>query len=159
MSQHVYILRGIPGAGKSTWAKKEHDARVFSADDFFTDSARKYIFVPDGIQRAHDDCLHRFLKDVQRVWGAYGRVSDTLVVDNTNCTLLEVVPYLRIALACDAQVTVVDFEGYHVTAAARNVHGVPPTVVKRMADTLAAERTDKLPPYLLERIHRIVVQT
>ena len=55
----LYIVRGLPGSGKTTLAKRLAGEHVFSADDWFTDEDGVYNFIPNDINKAHQDCLQR----------------------------------------------------------------------------------------------------
>lgn len=53
----VTILRGLPGAGKSTWTQSHcPGAVVISADDFFVGRDGLYRFNPGRIFAAHAAC-------------------------------------------------------------------------------------------------------
>lgn len=78
----VIILCGVSGSGKSTIAKEIGSGYVVSADDFFMASG-EYKFDPTMLPAAHGQCLRDFVGCLQ-----YG--CDTIVVDNTNTTMMEV---------------------------------------------------------------------
>ena len=92
----LYILRGIPGSGKSTYGKKivdsAHDAGLsaikFEADDFFMKDG-KYNWNPKLIGMAHKWCQN----SVRKALDAY----DVVVVANTNLGLADVNTYVKIA--------------------------------------------------------------
>lgn len=136
----VTICRGIPGSGKTSWAKAQADAGIVSADDWFVrlqpDGTLGYRFDGREIAAAHDDCLRRF---VAAVLAGVPHV----VVDNTNTTAAEMIPYVAVALAHGCEVVVRSFRVDAATAAARNVHGVPLAACEAMAKRLA----DTVPPY------------
>ena len=57
----LVLVRGIPGAGKTTFAEKlawPLGAPVYSADDYFMKDG-KYIFNVAGLGAAHAQCLER----------------------------------------------------------------------------------------------------
>jgi len=59
MSQrYLYLVRGLPGAGKTTFAKnvaKDNDC-VIAADDFMVDEKGNYKFDSSRLQEVHDKC-------------------------------------------------------------------------------------------------------
>ena len=92
----VTLLRGISGAGKSTYAATNYPgAFVVSADSFFT-FADGYKFNPTRLGEVHGLCLLNFLDAAQR-----GR---NVVVDNTNITVEEIAPYYALAEAYGREV-------------------------------------------------------
>jgi predicted kinase len=121
----LIIMQGLPGSGKSTWAKNHYPtAAVCSADDFFVVGG-EYKFDPTKIGEAHKACFCRFLELVEGY--------PIIVVDNTNPTLWELSPYIRVGEAKGYEVTVVRVKTDPETCASRNVHGVPRQVILGMA--------------------------
>ena len=63
-NKSLILIRGIPGSGKSTFAKsimKKADGvkrEIFDADQFFMKSG-KYDWNPSKIADAHKDCFER----------------------------------------------------------------------------------------------------
>lgn len=146
----VIILSGIPGSGKSSWAKEHyHEYSGFesytahvSADGYFRGVYGEYKFNPQKLNEAHAECLRLYTTDI--VYSAPASPSVVLVVDNTNTTALEIAPYAALALAFDFELEIVTFKCPPEVGAARNVHGVPLKTCKDMAERLASRR---LPPY------------
>jgi predicted kinase len=135
----VTILRGISGAGKSTYTRNNHpNATVCSADPFFINftvvrgqnvpkNDGVYSFNPAWLGRAHDWCkaqFHRALSEGQ----------DDVVVDNTNTTLRELNYYVDTAVEFGYTLNVVRLTVDPAIAAARNQHGVPAEKVQQMQD-------------------------
>ena len=60
----LYIVRGIPGSGKSTFAKKLlQQGKVqqhLEADEFMTDKNGDYKFDPTILQKCHQQCQSFF---------------------------------------------------------------------------------------------------
>ncbi len=139
----VFILRGIPGAGKSRLTKKlrknRKDAVAVSADDYFVGADGKYRFIPSELGNAHHCCLFSFIDLLDRR-------KRTVIVDNTNTTVAEVAPYAALALAQGYTVQILTIKANAREAARRNVHGVPVETVFRMAKRLK-EETPRLPPW------------
>lgn len=126
------IMQGIPGAGKSTYAKHAYySSNICSADGYhMVDGV--YRFDVHNIGEAHKACMRRFLGCVHDKSPA-----GYVCVDNTNTTLEEMVPYVRVAQAMGYQVTVYRFVCDIDTSVARNTHGVPRAAIERMHARLA----------------------
>ncbi|OGC82082.1 MAG: hypothetical protein A2V81_02940 [Candidatus Abawacabacteria bacterium RBG_16_42_10] len=98
----VTILRGISGAGKTTWVK-DHvaDAVVVSADHHFTIDG-EYKFDRSKLQENHNKCFKKFLEAILKseLW---------IIVDNTNIETWEYAPYVLAARAYDYEVELITF--------------------------------------------------
>lgn len=138
MTKHAYILRGIPGSGKTTYARNQWaDADgtwkpgvvYCSADDFFIGPDGVYRWSAERRQEGHAYCLKRFADAVFRGEG-------TVIVDNTNIRLWEVSKYHDLAFAFGYEVRVVEFAVPPELALARNVHNVRPEDHERMTRTM-----------------------
>jgi predicted kinase len=117
--KEVIILRGIPGAGKTTYAKRFHPkAIVVSADDYFIDpKTRTYNFQRHNLRAAHRYCWHEFVN-------AIARGAPEIVVDNTNIKVREFKPYYDYATAHDYQAKCVFISSDPIVAAGRNLHNL-----------------------------------
>jgi predicted kinase len=151
---HVKILSGIPGSGKSTYAAAlvadceagpvidRGRVRIVSADSYFMHtpgdgSAPFYDFKPENLPKAHAACLREFVREI------LGGCSDeTVIVDNTNTTIVEMAPYVALAAAyghtCEIVTFVQSTREDMVKVASRNIHGVPREVCERMFGNLMA---------------------
>lgn len=132
----ISILRGISGAGKSTWAeaaRRENGALVLSADKFFVGQDGVYRFDASLLAEAHGQCLRQYIESMGR---------PHIIVDNTNLTIAEVAPYIAAALAYRRQVEVLDFHVDVALAIERNVHGVGRAALVRMQANFDASRND-----------------
>lgn len=117
------ILRGLPGSGKSTYAKRRK-GKVVSADAFFTDKA--YKFDHSQLRAAHIECFKQYL--------AYLQAGEPLViVDNTNITAAELSPYALAAESFGYDVEIHEFMASVQEAAKRNIHHVPRKTIQNMA--------------------------
>src|SRR6185503_16474175 len=129
----VYILRGLPGSGKSTIATKliniqDGFAHIFSADQFFINEYGDYIFNSSSLKQAHEFCRNRFSAAIKNE-------IHPIVIDNTNTMKWEYDWYIEQASLAgySHQVIIVgEFSDEACTYyAKRNTHGVPlETIIK-----------------------------
>jgi predicted kinase len=133
-------MRGLPGAGKSTWVKKNHpDALVCSADSFFIDEDGVYRFDGTRISDAHASCLRKYAGTLASINDDELKSPEIIVVDNTGIKAWEISPYYNLAEAYGHDVTIVHICCNTETAHSRNVHGVPLERVQKMNISLSNE--------------------
>ena len=129
----VVVLRGLPGTGKTTFASlmslfaasRGLETAICSADAYF-EGPDGYQFRLDHISRAHEYCKGRFEDALRR------RVP-LVVVDNTNISVMEYLPYLDTARGNILHILhfQVRSEAEAIRFGRRSRHGVPPAVVLR----------------------------
>lgn len=121
----LILLRGLPGAGKSTLAKSFVDmgARHWEEDMFFTDINGDYIFDASRLHDAHNWCRDQvensmsFEKDV--------------VVSNTFTQKWEMDLYYKLAKQYGYQVFSLIVENRHDGV---NTHNVPTKTLQKMQE-------------------------
>lgn len=126
----VIILCGVPGCGKSTYARSIPYAVVCSADDFFMKDG-VYTFNPSLLGQAHAKCFGDFLTCI-------GKECPCIIVDNTNIQRWERQNYETVALMCQYDVEykywLLKTEKEIQCCLKRNTHEVPESVVRSMLD-------------------------
>jgi predicted kinase len=134
----IIIMRGIPGAGKSTWAKNNHpNSKVVSADDFFTNDEGEYIFDPSRIGEADGRCFLNAIHYLQMMSTA--READ-IVVDNTNATEIEIAPYVLLAQAYGVEHEIVTLLVDPQVAYERSLHGASHDTVHQIEYAMLSAR-------------------
>lgn len=135
----VVIMSGVPGSGKSTYARKLVQSAgmdkevpiplgvIVSADDYFLKDG-KYIFDRNKLSDAHSWCLRRFVDAIAegKPLGDIGPkdwFKGVVVVDNTNTTGEEIAPYYQLARAFGCEVELVTVYRDIMACAEKNVHG------------------------------------
>ena len=136
MNKTLYIIRGLPGSGKSTLGERLAGTYVdyhpkyggpkchnYSADDWFTDRAGNYRYIPEEISDAHEDCL-------ARVRGAMMSPSaDFICVCNTFTQAWEVSRYFDLCERFNYTPVVLECQSQF-----GNIHGCPSEKIQEMKD-------------------------
>ena len=124
----LYLVRGLPGAGKSTFAKKLLDCMTdvhYETDMFFTDpKTGEYKFDATELKRAHQWCYDR-VKHSMEVFDD----ARTIVVSNTFTQEWEMQPYIDLAEKHGYTVISLIVENRHGGV---NTHNVPEETLDRM---------------------------
>lgn len=149
----VIIMRGISGAGKTTFAhelassKPKGEVQICSADDFFMKDD-EYKFDAALLPLAHAECLKKFIAFVS------GMFSGIVIVDNTNLDWFDVSPYYNIAKAYNADVKIRTYLVDVYDAEDRGTHGVPFEKLQLMDDRLHGSLMNM--PSFLKKCHEVV---
>ncbi len=120
MAKVLYLLRGVPGAGKSKLAETL-GCPVFSADDFYVRDG-EYKFLPSFLGAAHSQCQNRVETSME--CGV-----ERIAVANTFTREWEMDAYYVMAEKHGYTVFSVIVENRHN---GKNVHGVPDEKVEAM---------------------------
>lgn len=116
----VYIIRGIPGCGKSLLAESLAET-VCENDEFFT-NGNKYLFAPDAIQLAIAHCLNKFKEAIE---DGIERIAVANVFPDSDSYQT----YIKIARAHGYRVFVLINENIHNTV---NIHGFSEEQIQKM---------------------------
>jgi len=109
---------------------KDLPKQAFSADYFFTNAEGVYNFNVKYLSHAHNQCLQKFTEAV-RDGLPLGPKPGLLIVDNTNCSIQEVAPYVATAQAYGHDLKIITLLHDVRDCAKRGVHGAPARSVLR----------------------------
>jgi len=131
MDKNLYMIRGLPGSGKTTLAETLaalRDVAAMAADDFFYRDG-VYEFDASLLHHAHQDCQVR-CKNAMFVG------IKNIVIHNTFTTDKEMKPYLKFAEEFGYRVTTMIVENRH---GCKSVHGVPDETMEKMRDRFSVQ--------------------
>lgn len=130
--KQMFIIRGVPGSGKTTLAEEMArnfpDSEIVCADDYFMVHG-EYRFNPKELKQAHEFCrceVEQFAKE------GY----ENIFVHNTFTREWEMQPYFEIAEKYGYMVHSIIVENRH---GGKNQHGVPEESINRMKKRFEVE--------------------
>jgi predicted kinase len=131
MTKKLYIVRGVPGSGKSTFALNlvGSDFLVCEADKYFMVDG-EYKFDGSKLKKAHESCrnlVETYMKDSLVNDQFYREIA----VSNTFTQEWEMQPYFDLAKQYGYMVFSIIVENRH---GGENQHGVPVEAIQRMKD-------------------------
>ena len=132
----LFLIRGLPGAGKSTLAEhlfwlfscyKEDEGRfgqvcLVAADDFMVDGDGYYKWQPELLPECHRECY-------ATAESAIAEGVEDVIVHNTFTTEKEMQPYMDAAHECGYRVVRLIVENTHGNT---SVHNVPDKTLEAM---------------------------
>lgn len=124
----LIIIRGVPGAGKSTKAKQIAESSseqhiILEADMYWYKERGFYDFDFEHIARAHRWCL-----DTTKILLRNGH---NVIVANTFTTMKEMNQYISFACELDIPIEVIT-----LTTEFGSIHGVPDSVMDKMRNRI-----------------------
>jgi len=129
----LYLIRGVSGAGKSTFANNLFEAgvvhKVFEADDYFHMEDGEYKFDAMYLKSAHSLCQ-------ANTGYVLGQLRQSVAVSNTSTTEKEVKVYQDIATQHNANFISVIVENRHNGV---NIHNVPEDKLKQMKERFSVK--------------------
>jgi len=117
----LYIVRGLPGSGKSTWVRTQLNVKPLEADDFFMRDG-VYRYVADMVPKAHEFCK-------RRCENAMKNGQEVIAVANTFTRKWEYNKYLELAEKYGYKVVIQVCKGHY-----KNIHGVPDEAIAKMRE-------------------------
>jgi predicted kinase len=118
----LYLIRGLPGSGKSTFADIL-PASNHEADTFFYDEDCHYVFDATKLSEAHAACQQGVKEDMENGINA-------ISVANTFSRQWELEPYRALAKDYGYDITEITMTGKLFG----NHHGVPEETINKMRD-------------------------
>jgi predicted kinase len=118
----LYIIRGLPGSGKTTLAN-ELGGVVCEADQFFTDASGSYSYDASKLPEAHTFCQNKVR---EAMLDGY----NTIIVSNTSSRRWMMDEYYVLALKYEYQVTEITLTG----KLRESVHNVPAESIQHMKE-------------------------
>jgi predicted kinase len=131
MNGVLFLVRGLPGSGKTSFASAIwNDYAVCEADKFFYDKEGNYNFDPSKLKEAHTWCKNEVetrMIDHQNNQQYYPEIA----VSNTFTQEWEMEDYFKLADKYGYKVVSLVLENRH---GSKNVHGVPDEKLQIMKD-------------------------
>ena len=123
MNQKIlYVIRGLPGSGKSSLAASlDLSCPAFEADKYFLNEAGEYVFDYTKLGAAHRQCEEQVATAMRADW-------PRLAVANTSVLRRDYEAYLTLAVKYGYTVFVI-----HCENTWPNTHGCPTEKVQQMA--------------------------
>ena len=133
------LVVGLPGSGKSTFAKGVPNASHYEADMFFVDKDGNYNFDRTRLKQAHEWCQRMTARDLMN--------GKSVVVSNTGLQIWERETYYKIAQRCGAKIRVKVMTGNY-----GNIHNVPEEALEMMKRRFQPVGRDEVMKYGVELI-------
>lgn len=120
----LILIRGVPGAGKTTMAEmlaKDYGFCHHEADHYMVNGKGEYEFNPSKLSAAHDACYILTMSDLMK--------GMDVVVSNTFIKKSEINRYLDLGVNPNVEIVVVKLDGGF-----KSIHDVPAWKIARMRD-------------------------
>lgn len=120
----LILVRGVPGAGKTSLLDTLKFDICVSADDYHTDRFGNYDWKPENVKASHEWCKNEVIF-------AMTESEETIVVHNTFTQEWEMQPYITLAAMYGYRLVTLVVENRH---GSKSVHNVPEETVQKMKD-------------------------
>ncbi len=133
----LYLIRGLPGSGKTSFANHIWmTGVVFEADKFFIDEETgEYKFDKSKLGQAHLWCQKQ-VEEAMKENIVNPQYYPEIVVSNTSTTENEIKPYIELAKKYGYAVVSIIVENRHGKGEETNIHSVPKETIDNMEKRL-----------------------
>lgn len=131
------LVIGLPGSGKSTFAKSIPNASHYEADMYFVDDNGNYNFDRSQLSNAHKWCQEGVVRDLKN--------GKSVVVSNTGLTKWEREIYYKMAQHFGARIQVKTMMNDY-----GNIHAVPRESLERMKSKFEPISHSEISKYSIE---------
>ena len=121
MSKTLYIIRGLPGSGKTTLARKMAPHTNVASDDFMIDEEGNYCFDMARLAETHKKCE-------QQVFMWMEQDQPVIAVHNVFSLMKFMEPYIELAYRYDYTIVILECQSNF-----NSEHAVSDQVLRRMA--------------------------
>lgn len=115
----IMLIRGVPGSGKSTMARKMAGYKHIESDMFLYDESGVYLYTPERVKNAHKMCIESTRQAMES--------GIDIVVSNTFTRKWEMQPYIDMAKEFGYSISQIIADGNY-----QNIHNVPDDIVGAM---------------------------
>ena len=122
MSKALFLIRGLPGSGKTTLAESLDIDAIVAADDYFYDEGGNYNFDAAKLPDAHGFCKNRVCVCMENE-------VEKIAVTNTFTKEGEMEPYILLAETYEYTVFTIIVENRHGN---KSIHNVPSETIDKM---------------------------
>jgi predicted kinase len=123
---NLILLRGLPGAGKTTFAKlisQDGIYPVISVDEYFENESGEYHFRFEENHIAYQQCFEKTKTALQEG-------NELVIVHHTFTMDWEMEPYQKLSKEFDCRLHVLTVENYHHS---ENTHDISKEQIEKMA--------------------------
>lgn len=129
MNKILYIIRGLPGSGKTTFAQRIWSSGIiFEADQYFIDKEGNYNFDSTKLGEAHNWCKEQ-VKNAMEQNKIKNQYYHEIIISNTFTQEWELKPYFDLASEYNYSVVSLITENRHN---GKSIHNVPTETMEKM---------------------------